>query len=57
MAGIWAYFKKGMVGAEVEITGLIQILKGLECHAKEFGFDLTAFKGGKKHDPIGDLKS
>ena len=41
MAGILAYFKKGMADTVVEIIGLLQILEGLECPAKEFGFDLT----------------
>lgn len=41
MAGILAYFKKGMAGTGVEIIGLIQLLKGPEYRAKEFGFALT----------------
>lgn len=43
MACTLAYFKgivyAGKAGTGVEIIGLIQILKGLECNAKELRFD------------------
>ena len=44
MAPLLAYFKgqimKEMASTEDEVIGLIQILKDLECHHREFRFDL-----------------